>query len=218
MAKIFNGIISGRVGDLIFCRRNGVDYVRKVSKRPRKKPSVKQVAQREKFGIVMRFLSPLRGLLDESYRKINPKSSGLQTAAKKILEEAITGEYPAQRLDFSKVSLLRGNLGSPAAEMTYRSETNDLNLWWHVAMRTDCYLDDELIMLIYCPSISQAWTTLYKVAMRYEQGCLIQLPCELLGHEIHIWLAYRSAMGKYSESVYMGQILTKKLQEHENIQ
>lgn len=217
MAKLHNGMIFGRVGDLTFYQRKGVNYVRKYSKRQSKRPSEKQAAQREKFGIVMRFLSPIRGILDQSCRKINPKSSGLHTTAKQMLAETITGEYPAQQIDFSKVSLIRGNLARPNAGMTYRPKAGELCFWWPNVSAANGYSDDELMALIYCPGMVQ-WTEIHGIAKRYEQGCVTKLPVQLLGQEIHIWLAYRSLLDSFSDSVYLGKILTKKPQEHESIQ
>ena len=220
MAKLYNGIngpVSGRIGDLIFSSNKGVAYVKRAPKPSFKKPSDKQEIQREKFGMAMRFLSPLGRILNESYRKINPKASGLNCATKQILAEAITGESPDLKIDFSKVSLIRGSLASPRLEMVYMEESNELLMSWPCAMSCNSYLNDELFALIYCPSPQPNWHEIKSGILRAEQGGVIKLPNHLAGREIHIWLAYRSEMmDSFSESVYMGQVFTQKLNDHEN--
>lgn len=69
MARIIAGRITGQVGDLVYSTRNGINYVKKAPKKTLKAPSEKQLIQWKKFGLVMRFLSPLSRLLipDFSY-------------------------------------------------------------------------------------------------------------------------------------------------------
>lgn len=213
----FNGPTSGRVGDLIFSSYRGVSYVKRAPKPSLKKPSEKQQIQREKFGMVMRFLSPLGSILNDSYRKINPKASGLNCATKQILGEAITGESPDLKIDFSNVSLIRGSLAKPCLEMVYMEESNELLMSWHCAMSSNSYLNDELLAFIYCPSSQPTWHEIKTGILRAEQGGVIKLPGHLAGREIHVWLAYYSEMMEsYSESVYMGQLFTQKPNDHEN--
>lgn len=220
MARLHNGIngsASGRIGDLIFSSNKGVAYVKRAPKPSLKKPSEKQQIQREKFGMVMRFLSPLGSILNESYRKINPKLSGLNCATKQILSEATAGDGPNLKIDFSKVSLIRGSLASPRLEMVYMEESNELLMSWPCAMNFNSFLNDELFALIYYPSPQPNWHEIKTGILRAEQGGVIKLPNHLAGREIHIWLAYRSEMmDSFSESVYMGQVFTQKLNDHEN--
>lgn len=219
MARLYNGFngpASGRVGDLIFSSYNGVPYVKRAPKRSTKKPSEKQIIQRGKFGIVSRFLSPLRGILNESYRKVNPKISGLNIALKQILAEAIIGEHPNLKIDFSMVSLIRGSLAKPCLEMVYMEETHELLMSWSERTWANSYPDDELLALIYCPSLSQNWHEFDTGIKRLEQGGVIKMPRLLADREIHIWLAYRSHMKSHSDSVYMGQIFTQKPNDHGN--
>jgi len=217
MAKYINGMISGKVGDLVFSSKNGVNYVKRLSRKSVKGPSPMQVIQRTKFAIVMHFLSPLRSILNESYRKINPKLSGLNIVVKQILTEAITGEFPDLQIDFSKVCLIRGSLSRPCVEMAYVEKLNELHLSWQNIGTLNSYLNDELLALIYCPALTETWQEIQTGIMRFEQGGVIKLPVQFLGHDIHVWLAYRSSMmDSFSHSVYMGQVFTQKTDRHEN--
>ncbi len=220
MARLHNGIngpASGRVGDLIFSSRNGLSYVRKAPKPSSKKPSEKQQIQREKFRIVMNFLSPLKSLLNESPGRKNSKLSGLQTAIKQVLAEVIVGENQDLRINYKQACLLRGSLSSPNAETVYKAESNELHLSWQVNQHYNSYLNDELFALIYCHSLPQTWYEIRTGMLRAEQNGVIKLPVQLAGNEIYIWLAYHSEMMEsYSDSVYIGQFFTKKPTDHGN--
>ncbi len=215
MARVISGRITGKVGDLIFSNRNGVNYVRRASKKTPKTPTLKQLIQREKFGMVMHFLSPIKGLLNESCR--HPKKSGMTIVAKQILAEAIIGEYPDLKINFSLVSLIRGNLRKPDLDILYNSKSGKLHLSWQYSINFESYLNDELCTLIYCPSIAKRWHYLRGGILRSEQNGAVKLPAELIGHDIHIWLFYHSEMmGSFSDTEYVGQVCTQKPGDDEN--
>ncbi len=210
MARIIAGRITGKVGDLIYSTRNGINYVKQVPQKSLKAPSEKQLIQCKKFAMVMHFLSPLKKLLNESYRN-NPTRTGLHNAMKKNLTESITGEYPCLNLDYSKVSLVLGRLYMPHAEMVYDVKSNELLLCYECHHSHNAYLNDELIALIYCPELPQYWHKINTGLQRFEQIGSFKLPNEVIGHEIHIWLYFRSEMlEQFSNSVYIGKVSTQQ--------
>ena len=215
MARIIAGKITGKVGDLVYSTRNGINYVKQAPEKSLKAPTEKQQIQWKKFGMVMHFLSPLKKLLNESYRS-NPKRSGLQNAMKKNLIESITGEYPHLELDYPKVSLISGRLWMPRVEMVYVENSNDLLLCYECHHSHNAYLNDELIALIYCPELPQYWYHINTGLQRFEQIGSFKIPNEVIGHEIHIWLYFRSEMlDQFSNSVYVGKVSTQKSDSYE---
>lgn len=178
-------------------------------------PTEKQLIQRAKFGMVMHFLSPVSVLLNESYRKINRKKAGMQVAAKQIFAEAITGEYPQLKIDFSRVRLIRGNLASPHFTLMKATGTAQLNFNWRADMQFNGSSADELLVLIYCSSVSDFWYTPDLRIRRSEEACSIQIPPAFVGHELQVWLAFRSENHRsYSGSLYMGKCFNAD--DHEN--
>lgn len=209
MGKIIAGRITGKVGDLIYSTRNGINYVKQAPKKSLKAPSEKQLIQWQKFAIVMHFLSPLKKLLNESYRN-NPKRSGLHNAMKKNLIESIIGEYPCLSLDYSKVSLVHGQLYMPQVDMAYDAKSNELLLSYECHHSYNAYLSDELIALIYCPELPQYWYPINTGLQRFEQIGAFKLPNEVIGQEVHIWLYFRAELDQFSNSVYTGKVSTQK--------
>lgn len=219
MAKYYKGIngpVSGKVGGVIYRTRNGQGIVQSLPKRSTKPPSTAQVIQRARFGLVMRFLSPVRGILNESYLKINRKIGGLQVAAKQILTEAIIGEHPQLAIDFSKVTLTRGNLRSPNFQMSYRKKKGGLKIHHSNVTSANEFVDDEVILLIYCQSLPEQWITLETGIVRNSKKGVVNIPFRLAQQEVHIWTLYRSQCRKhYSDSSYMGSWCIPKIEDHE---
>lgn len=220
MAKYYKGIngpVSGKVGNVVFTTRNGRGYVQSMPKPRTKPPTSAQIIQRARFGLVMRFLSPLRGILNASYLKVNRKIGGLQAAAKQILSEAIIGEFPQLAIDFSKVSLTRGNLRSPNFQMSYRKKKNGLKIQQSNVSSANEFVDDEVILLIYCQSLPEQWIILETGIVRKSKKGVINIPFLLAQQEVHIWTLYRSGCRKhYSDSSYMGSLCIPEIEDHEN--
>jgi len=221
MATLKKGIlgpISGKVGDAVYSSRNGISHVRSLPKPSQKSATDKQLAQRMKFRLAMGFLTPLNHILNDSYRKVNPKRTGIGAAARQILSEAIVGEYPELKIDYSKVALIRGHLASPNAVMAYQHDTNELSFCWS-EYGTNYYSSppDKLLALVYCTSIPQSWLQLHLKAVRVDEFCTIQMPQQCIGKDFHVWLGYQSQDGRmFSYTVYLGEILNPKSDGHES--
>ncbi|MDP3468287.1 MAG: DUF6266 family protein [Daejeonella sp.] len=201
--------ISGRIGDKIYCNLNGKTYIRSLAKKSGKAPSEKQLIQRAKFSLVSGFLFPLIRVINESYRKINPKKIGMKMVFGPIYSDAIRGEYPDFELDYSRITLIRGNLQRPYCSMNYVAGTNELDFSWIVA--NPGYEDggDVLWPLIHCSALNEFWYELDSGIRRDDEFCTIRIPQLFIGHEIQVWLAYRSANGKaFSDSSYIGKVFT----------
>ena len=214
MGKVIAGRITGKVGDLVYSTKNGVNYVKQAPKKSHKAPSEKQLIQWKKFAMVMHFLSPLKKLLNESYRG-SAKRSGLNNALKKNLAESVRGEYPNLSLDYSKVTLVHGKLWMPPVEMVYEAKSNELLLSYGCQQTFNAYLDDELVALIYCPELPQYWYQINTGLQRFEQIGAFKIPNEVIGQEIYIWLYFRGELDQFSNSVYIGKVSTQKSNPHE---
>ncbi len=209
--------VSGRIGDKIYCVRNGISYVRSLPKKTTIAPTEKQLIQRVKFSLVMSFLAPIISILNESYQKINPRKTGTKMAANQIFENALTGEYPHFEIDYSKVNLVRGSLNAPMSKMTYVAGSNELDFTWSVG-NTFNKQNDVLWPLIYCCALNEFWYDL-NLGIRYgDEFGTIKIPVKFTGYEIHVWLAYHSNNCRaFSDSTYMGRVLTHKSRSHEQI-
>ncbi len=211
------GPISGRIGDKIYFVRNGVSYIRSLPKKSSKPPTENQLIHRAKFSLIMGFLFPIISVLNESYRLINPKKTGTKMAFNQIYRDAIAGEFPDFEIDYPKAALIRGSLTPAHARMTYVAGSNELDFIWSATQNYDCS-SDILWPMIYCNDLNEFWYDLNLNIQRGEEFCTISIPENFLGHEIQVWLAYRSASGRtFSNSKYIGHVLTHSSKRHEII-
>lgn len=201
--------ISGRIGDKIYCVRDGISYVRSLPKKSTKTPTEKQLIHRAKFSMVMGFLFPIISILNESYRRINPKKTGTKMTVTQIFEHALIGEYPNFEIDYSKANLIRGNLFPPLGTMTYVSGSNELDFTWTLGHGFCENVKDEMWPLIHCSTLNEFWYDFNLGIRRGDEFCTIRIPEAFVGHEIHVWLAYHSNERRaFSNSRYMGKVLT----------
>lgn len=209
MATLQKGswLISGKIGDKVYVIRDGKNYVRNLSGKSTVPPTDKQLAWRASFTLASQFLMPLSSLINESYRRINPKKSGLQLSIRQLLAEALTGVYPHVGIDPSKVILIRGNLPSPVGNMTYVAGTDELDFYWPQVSKNFQNSCDELGTLIWCRTLNEFYSELNSGVRRDQEFCTIPIPRAFKGHEIHVWLFYRSPDHRsFSNSTYMGQV------------
>ena len=54
------GSFTGKVGTVIGSSWNGIDYMRSLPRPSSKAPTALQLAQREKFGLVTKFVAPIK--------------------------------------------------------------------------------------------------------------------------------------------------------------
>lgn len=209
MATKQNGswLISGKIGDKVYVIRDGKNYVRSLPAKSSKLPTEKQLAWRTSFAMATQFLIPISSLINESYRKINPKKPGLQFSIRQLLKEALTGVYPHVEIDPSKVILIRGNLAAPTGNMTYVARTNELDFYWLQISNDYQNLSDELGILIWCRALNEFYSKRNLGVRRGQEFCTIPIPLEFKGKEIHVWLFYRSPDHRFfSNTTYMGQV------------
>lgn len=220
MARITSvfGAISGKVGDKVYYTRNGKNYVKSLPKPGGKPASEKQLTQRQKFKIVMGFLSTISGLINHSYHLINPKKTGLKVFYKDILAKDLKGKYPDFRINYPEVRLLRGSLQQPDCPFAQMKRSDQLYFKWFIGCSLYSSPADELVIMIYCEALSRFFHTVDPGIKRSDACGVIPLPSAFAGLKLYVWLAFRSPdQRRYSDSVYAGVIYPlKKSQGHEN--
>ena len=105
-SKGANGAFSGKVGSVIGSSWRSVDYLRGLPKKSSKASTEPQLAQRTRFALAARYLSPIKDILNIGFKdKQLNKITGYNAAVKIFLNQAVTGDYPDFVIDFSKVVL-----------------------------------------------------------------------------------------------------------------
>lgn len=78
------------------------------------------------------------------------------------------------------------------------------------------YLEDELIVMIYCCN-AQKWLFAEGVAQRAAGGCNMRIEAPLEGDRAQVWMAFRSCDHRaYSSSQFLGEVITHKAPSYED--
>ena len=103
----------GSLGNLVFFRRHGKNYVRTKPVRFRDRKSPAQLAQRQRMQVVNRLLKPFSGLVRISFAPEALGHTSLHEAQSFNMRHALAGAYPEIHADMSRVLLSTGPLPVP---------------------------------------------------------------------------------------------------------
>ena len=208
MAKLIGGVLggfSGKIGDVVASRRNGITVI---SKRPgpRKKDSIspKQRAQQARFALMMDFLRPLSSLLNRNFSHTVKGMTPYNKVFSDNLAEAITGSYPNFKIDYANVRLTRGRLmGFSDAWCT--SSRDKLIFNWADGSHWIEYPDALVYMAAFDPDINN-WFFWFGTVRRKAGSAILNIGMAK-GKSLHTWIGLVSEDGKVvSNSLYTGLV------------
>lgn len=220
MARLKSGIlgpVSGKISNIVGYERKGVAVIRTKKKKTRKK-AVRSNAQKAvnlRFKMVKYFVSDVNEFINVGYA---PDVSGTTRipengATSYLLQEAIIGQYPDQKLDYSRVLVSRGKLSAPV-NPTVKLEGDTLKFTWEVDPNCDYQLKrDQVMLLAYMPENRNA-DYLLSGARRNEGTEELKVKIRRKRHGdlpkdkyIETYIAFISDDRKQiSDSVYVGRI------------
>ncbi|ALL04528.1 hypothetical protein AQ505_02875 [Pedobacter sp. PACM 27299] len=197
---------SGKIGNVVFYELNGQIVGRGIGKAG--KPSKKQLANRQAMSATMDFLKPMTDFINVSFKSEaegslkNPHN--LATSYNK--KNALTGEYPNIRVDYTKAILSKGQLES-ANQLKISKGENGLHLSWDSSVAENGENDDLLMVMISHPGRKRASSYL-NAARRVEGICYLPLAKDwMMEEQMEIYVCFKSANGKLiSDSTYVGNL------------
>jgi hypothetical protein len=206
MGKYSKGILggfSGTVGTVVGGNWKGIDYMRSKSGKRKGGNTPAQLAQQEKFKLAMQFLQPFSGLLSISFRDYAVKMTGINNAMQYLLNNAISGVYPAFSIDYPSVLISRGDLpngGAPAAVLN----AGAIDFSWTDNSGTGKALaTDQALLVVYCADLKQVEWQLNGAKRSDAAGSLAV--AQFAGKQVQTWLGFISADGKFiASSVFTG--------------
>ena len=195
---------SGRIGPVIsYVTRDGKQVFRTYTK-PSNPRTPRQMAQRHKFALVIKSLSPLRAVIRRGYPNQEDAYHKLIGMA---LKEAVEGEYPDFLFNFSKIEIAGGLLQLSAnTRMTYDPTTREARFSWDVphqwAPASGNYNDKVIIVCLHATKHPEVIT--HHAGNRAQGEATITLPEGWQAAETHYWLYLTSPdMQENSKSIYL---------------
>lgn len=199
-----NGAFSGKAGSFIGSSWRNISYIKGLPKISNKPKSLAQLDQQARFATAVKFLQPVKDLLNLGFSsQTKGRASGYNMAVKHVLENAIAGVYPDYEIDYTKAMFSKGGLAAPvAAEVTV--DTGYLVLTWSGDLNPhNGFSDDEVTVLIYDP-VNDIYLSGPMGILRPEGEMIIPVPSAYLGNTVHVYMFFMSRTGKLSRSAYAG--------------
>ena len=203
MAQLKNGLIggvTGKIGNVIISSRYGKEYVKSAPDKVKNPKTKEQVKQRSKFSVTMAFLKTMTTFIRVGFQNASEdRRTPTNAASSYIMKNAFTNDAGNLELDYSKVLVSMGDLD---ASEIINSEFKEFTVYWDTVFKGNAKDNDQAMLLAHNSNLGES---IYDIGVgkRSHGSAKIVLPNNWNNHDIHIYLAFRSADGmKVSNSVY----------------
>lgn len=158
-------------------------------------PTVKQLDQRLKFGMMTAWLSWTANVVKTGFAAYDATGSSMNAAVKYNLDNAVTGTSPNFMIDYPEVLLSKGHLAQ-ARNLTVVADTAaELEFTW--LANTGIFIgsaSDKASFFVYCP-IADQFCEVTGVVSRSALTYTMSLPAEFSGEVVHIWVSFVGEAG-----------------------
>lgn len=207
--KIFESF-SGRVGQIVGYKWRGINILRmRPVKKSKSKPSVRQLEQREKFGVVVGFLNPLKAVVGAYFREPDKSRSRFNLAVSYHLNHAVVPK-PAGgfSLDYSRVLISMGELRCLEKATVLPQPGQILALsWTDNSAQGFAAANDLMVAVVHSPALHSS-QIFNPAATRADAMAQLNLPAVYSGAEVHIWGTMVSADHQEAAiSTYLGAVI-----------
>jgi len=210
MGIIRNGILGGfrkKAGAVIGSYWRSLDVIKGLPRISNKPPTVAQLDQRARFGLVTSFLSYIKDLIETGYKALSDVDTPMNVAVSYHIKEAITGVSPNFVMDYTKVMFSQGKLRLPWDFNYTALVASEIDINWVDSGNDDLLKDatDTLTVLVYNP-VKDDFVRARNIAARSLETYTMHLPAEYSGDTVHIYVAFNSTTDQLlvSKSRYLG--------------
>lgn len=169
--------------------------------------TAKQLAQREKFALVLGFLRPLQSYIRVGFKMYATRQTAFNAAMSYTLKNAIKGVSPDVSIDYSKVMVSRGSLALPLNIQKQNNE-GEIAISWSDNSGTANALDTDFAMPLAYNANKQESVYDMVSACRGDEGVSLNYPSNWTGDTVHVYLGFVSEKGSLvSDSVYIGEVV-----------
>jgi hypothetical protein len=195
--------LSGKIGNVTTYVLNGKQIVRS-NAIPHDPKTPKQLAHRMKFALVNKGLSPLNSSIKLGHRG---DTYAYRSLVGKAYREAIVGEYPNFKLDYSKIKIAEGGLQIPAdIKMDFDGIAGFVVFTWvgiSLASHIEAKGADQLNVVVFNAKHNVV-NSFLGIARRSDGMAKFALPDGWLKDDLHFWTYFMSySLQMNSDSVYV---------------
>ena len=203
------GDFHGRHGNMVFYKLNGKTVGRQIGEIDPSTYTVNQFAVRQKTTLINPVLKATKAYTRMGFKN-SPKPGNwdfYSMATSMNNPGAITGDYPHQEVNHSKVILSAGKITAPVS-VGVRLINNALEFTWTADLENEnSHPRDQIMLCAYFPETEKA-LTLLSGARRPEEQQLLPLPSFTHTMAIETYLSFvADDRSDVSNSVYGGRII-----------
>lgn len=203
-----NKELNGKIGKTVTYLLNGQWVTRTIGLNT-KAPTILQLAARQMVGLITVLLRPVKGFIKVGFA-LEIKNTFL-TANNKATSEnllhALTGEYPDQRVDYSKAIFSKGTMQLNKEFDVSLTETGLLVRWDPDYLLKSMLPSDRVMVIAYCPEKKYAF---YETDGAKRKKGRFHLPLVKYHQRVvlHTYVAFIAANQKtISNTTYTGEFL-----------
>lgn len=199
--------LSGTLRDRVYSSWNGISYSRSKPASIKNPRTLGQLTQRAKFCVVIKFLQPLKEFISIGLRLKAKHMSAFNYAMSFVYKNALIGDYPDFRIDYSKALLSKGILAEAIEPKITLTADHEIEFTWQVnPWEANCYRDDKAMIVVY--NIEKQEAVVMTNGNPRESMCqLVSLPDSFEGDQVVCYLAFQDYYGKNaSDSQFLGYL------------
>lgn len=201
------GGFRGKVGSVVGARWRGKYVMRGVPEYEDRPPTEEQRKVRERFGLVARFLNPMKPIIGKYYGKKQGDKSPFNLATSYHIKEAVLEVGNDFVMDYPKVLISKGDLNGLQSPVLTAPSANVLQL--DFADNTGqgfAQADDQLLVVLYVADLGE-YQLFTPAGRRDETAVNLPLPPYWSGQVITAWATFVDSEEKRAAtSSYLGEV------------
>jgi hypothetical protein len=209
MGTLLNGItgpFKGRVGPVVGYMWKNKAVIRSLPGRNKRPLSPLQIQQHAKFSLMNYFLNSLKELLNITYGHLVENMTGFNKAFSYNVKNAITGNHPDLKIDYTRVLLGRGDLTNVSMPIVNVSSVGTLEFSWTDNSETGSAKATDRVFVAVYGEEQNNWIYGLNLATRNAGNCVIDIT-RMKGKEVQTYIGFINEQGTdVTDTLYAGSI------------
>ena len=201
------GVLIGKIGQVVGAKWKGISVLRILPASISNPQTDKQLEQRMKFRVTMRFLQPMTQLLRLGWKNFAVGKTAFNSAMSYNVLNAIQGTYPNYTVDYPNALVSKGNL-PPALNQVAASTVAGTVLftWDDNSDEVGAETTDTSVLVVCNPEKNQA-VFFAGLAERADGTQSVTVPHSFSGDLVHCYMGFQTVDGfELSNSKYAGAV------------
>ncbi len=209
MAQINQGIlggVNGKVGTVIGSSWRGIQYVRALAVRSKKKTaSEKQQSARARFLLMTAFQQSMREVWKLGFKTQAIRMTELNSALSYNLKNAIKSQDANHEILYPQIQISRGSLPNAGSPTARPAAAGSIQFNWTNNSGTgNAHGNDKALLVAYCAELKQ---TIYNTGpLRSSESATLSTPA-FSGKEVQTWIGFIAENDKdVASSIFTGAL------------